>query len=213
MSDSHLEVRTNPTNVLFTSALGTSTYAGVRVEGLFIGSSGSFGTGSGNVVSLANATTAPTTNPSGGGVAYAEGGALKWRGSGGAVSTAGPVGSGTAVSQNNLWVPQQGVVTTTDDTVTTILTYSPPINSGSVIRAMVVGRNTSTDAVAIYTIVSGHTRAAAGPTAYSTTTVIEEPAAGYNAAISVSGNTLILTVLGAVGANMDWEARMEVLEN
>lgn len=213
MADSHLEVRTNPTKILFTSASGTSTYAGVQVEGLAIGSSGSFGTGSGNVISLANATTAPTTNPSGGGVAYAEDGALKWRGSGGAVSTVGAVGSGTVSTQNNLWQRFQGVVTTTDDTVTTILTYSPPINSGSVIRALVVGRNTTGDAVALYSIVSGHTRAAGNCTAYTTVTTIEEPAAGYNATITAATTTLIVTVLGAVGATLDWVAHVEILEN
>lgn len=42
------------------------------------------------VIGIANATTAPTTNPTGGGVLYAEGGALKWRGSAGTVTTLGP---------------------------------------------------------------------------------------------------------------------------
>lgn len=44
-----------------------------------------FGSGQG-VFGIANATTAPTTNPTGGGVLYAEGGALKWRGSSGTVT-------------------------------------------------------------------------------------------------------------------------------
>ena len=36
---------------------------------------------------LSNAQTVPTTNPSGGGILYAEAGALKWRGSSGTVTT------------------------------------------------------------------------------------------------------------------------------
>ena len=36
---------------------------------------------------IANAGTVPTTNPSGGGVLYSEGGALKWRGSSGTITT------------------------------------------------------------------------------------------------------------------------------
>jgi hypothetical protein len=48
--------------------------------------SGAFGGGDG-VIGLANATTVPSANPSGGGVLYAEAGALKWRGSGGTVTT------------------------------------------------------------------------------------------------------------------------------
>lgn len=50
------------------------------------GSSGSYGSGT-KVLFVANATTAPTTNPSGGGILYADAGALKWRGSSGTVTT------------------------------------------------------------------------------------------------------------------------------
>jgi hypothetical protein len=39
------------------------------------------------VMFIANATTAPTTNPTGGGLLYVEGGALKYRGSSGTVTT------------------------------------------------------------------------------------------------------------------------------
>lgn len=41
------------------------------------------------VVSIQN-TTAPSTNPTGGGFLYSEGGALKWRGSSGTVTTIAP---------------------------------------------------------------------------------------------------------------------------
>ena len=49
-----------------------------------------YGSGDGAIVAIANATTAPTTNPTGGGVIYAEAGALKYRGSSGTVTTLGP---------------------------------------------------------------------------------------------------------------------------
>ncbi|MET7933499.1 hypothetical protein [Streptomyces sp. NPDC005322] len=42
------------------------------------------------IVGLANATTVPTTNPTGGGLLYAEAGALKWRGSSGTVTVIAP---------------------------------------------------------------------------------------------------------------------------
>jgi hypothetical protein len=48
--------------------------------------SGAFGGGDG-VIGIANATTVPNSNPTGGGILYAEAGALKWRGSGGTVTT------------------------------------------------------------------------------------------------------------------------------
>lgn len=46
----------------------------------------SFGGGVG-VISIANATTVPTSSPTGGGVIYCEGGALKYRGSSGTITT------------------------------------------------------------------------------------------------------------------------------
>jgi len=48
-----------------------------------------FGGGAG-VLGIANAATVPTTNPAGGGVLYAQAGALKWRGSAGTVTTIAP---------------------------------------------------------------------------------------------------------------------------
>lgn len=54
---------------------------------LQIGSSASTQVGGGtNCLGLGNASVVPTTNPTGGGVLYAEGGALKWRGSSGTVT-------------------------------------------------------------------------------------------------------------------------------
>ncbi len=47
---------------------------------------GAFGGGDG-VIGIANAPSLPSTNPTGGGVLYAEAGALKWRGSSGTVTT------------------------------------------------------------------------------------------------------------------------------
>lgn len=46
--------------------------------------------GGATVLGIQNATTVPTSDPTGGGVAYAEGGALKYRGSGGAITTIAP---------------------------------------------------------------------------------------------------------------------------
>jgi hypothetical protein len=51
-----------------------------------IGTSDQFGSGT-LVVGLANASANPSTNPTGGGVLYADAGALKWRGSSGTVTT------------------------------------------------------------------------------------------------------------------------------
>jgi|688.fasta_scaffold12584_25 hypothetical protein len=56
-----------------------------------LGLNGAISAGGGvGIAFIANATTAPTTNPSGGGVLYCEAGALKFRGSSGTVTTLGP---------------------------------------------------------------------------------------------------------------------------
>lgn len=68
------------------SGTGT-TVMRLRSDGsVGIGTTDQFGTGA-KVIGIANATTAPTTNPTAGGVLYAEAGALKWRGSAGTVTT------------------------------------------------------------------------------------------------------------------------------
>lgn len=55
----------------------------------FGAASASFGGGA-SVIGIANATTVPTSNPTGGGILYSEGGALKWRGSSGTITTIAP---------------------------------------------------------------------------------------------------------------------------
>jgi hypothetical protein len=90
----HMVFQTGQTAVRdFVFAAGLTTAAVVAVHkgdgGLALGGAGSFGSGTGAVVSIANATAVPSTNPSGGGVLYCEGGALKYRGSSGTVTTLG----------------------------------------------------------------------------------------------------------------------------
>lgn len=71
--------------------LGTDSTDRMGIEAttfntFMLASAGSYGSGSG-VLFLGNATTAPTTNPTGGGILYVESGALKFRGSSGTVTT------------------------------------------------------------------------------------------------------------------------------
>ena len=85
--------------------IGNSTHA-IQIDGNSIqltpagGSQAGFGGGAG-VVTLANAGTAPTSNPSGGIIAYGAAGALTVRGSGGAITTASATGQGTVGTQTN----------------------------------------------------------------------------------------------------------------
>jgi hypothetical protein len=68
---------------------GASVAERIRLDNLGnmgIGTPSEFGGGV-KVVGLANATTVPASNPTAGGVLYAEAGALKWRGSSGTITT------------------------------------------------------------------------------------------------------------------------------
>lgn len=72
--------------------LETGTRILVALDGYntsFFQQVGSFGGGK-SVIFLANAITTPTTNPTGGGILYVEGGALKYRGPSGTITTIAP---------------------------------------------------------------------------------------------------------------------------
>jgi hypothetical protein len=89
-NDSDLDTGINfATDVVQLMAAGTHAFA-VEASGATGGASffgtGSYGGGSG-VIFIANRTSAPASNPAGGGILYAESGALKWRGSSGTVTT------------------------------------------------------------------------------------------------------------------------------
>jgi hypothetical protein len=73
---------TSPTETFFVKTSGQGYFA----DNLGIGTTGQFGSGNA-VIGIANASTVPTTNPTGGGVIYVEGGALKYRGSSGTITT------------------------------------------------------------------------------------------------------------------------------
>lgn len=87
-----LQMLNNSTNNLYLSDSANGTTALTAVPGAtapnlqLLSATGSHGGGAG-VIGITNASTVPTTNPTGGGILYAEGGALKWRGSGGLVTT------------------------------------------------------------------------------------------------------------------------------
>jgi hypothetical protein len=64
-----------------------SAYVGILLQ---VGGTSSTAGGGSGVLGITNAGTVPNANPAGGGVLYAEGGALKWRGSSGTVTTIAP---------------------------------------------------------------------------------------------------------------------------
>ena len=73
---------------LITDATVRAIFEATTYNTTLLANAGSYGSGSG-VLFLGNATTVPTTNPTGGGILYVEAGALKYRGSSGTVTTLG----------------------------------------------------------------------------------------------------------------------------
>ncbi|WP_405844640.1 hypothetical protein [Streptomyces sp. NBC_01518] len=74
-----VELYRSSANILATDHWFRATQ-GLRINTTSVG-------GGVGVLAMADATTAPTSNPTGGGVLYSEAGALKWRGSSGTVTT------------------------------------------------------------------------------------------------------------------------------
>jgi hypothetical protein len=87
-ASTHLADFRNSSGSSMTRVLGDGVLAALNAQ-FGTPTAESFGGGSG-VVGIRNAGTSPTTNPTNGGVLYAEAGALKWRGSAGTVTTIAP---------------------------------------------------------------------------------------------------------------------------
>jgi hypothetical protein len=85
MSGAEMRLYNAENNVLMFGTNNTERMRITAAGDIGIGGT-SFGSGA-LVMFIANATTAPTTNPTGGGILYVEGGALKYRGSSGTVTT------------------------------------------------------------------------------------------------------------------------------
>jgi len=84
----------NRLNVYGNCSIGSSLWQGITIpgnslcveSGLGVGTHDQFGSGFG-VIGIANATVIPSTDPTDAGVMFVEGGALKYRGSAGTVTT------------------------------------------------------------------------------------------------------------------------------
>jgi len=79
---------TDTANVAYLDSVNAFTNVGINsfLGTVGVGTADQFGSGV-QVMGIANATTVPTTNPTGGGVMYVEDGALKYRGSSGTITT------------------------------------------------------------------------------------------------------------------------------
>ena len=76
-------------NIIIADGAGNRRFNANSNGNIGLNGFGQYGGGAG-VVYISNATTAPTSNPVGGGILYVANGALKYRGSSGAVTTLAP---------------------------------------------------------------------------------------------------------------------------
>jgi len=91
-SDGGLQVTTSTGGALLLQCVGAGSDVQICTNGdrnTAFGQPGSYGGGK-SVIFIANATTLPSTNPTGGGVLYVNAGALTYRGSGGTITVVGP---------------------------------------------------------------------------------------------------------------------------
>jgi hypothetical protein len=68
----------------------TNRWSAVHARTYFVGNAGGAGNAGTGILSISNAVTVPATDPTAGGYLYVEGGALKYRGSSGTITTVAP---------------------------------------------------------------------------------------------------------------------------
>jgi pectate lyase-like protein len=172
----------------------------------------------GAVVALAikNRTTAPTGNPSNGGVVYEDEGTLLHRGSGGTITQIAPTGT-SAVSLPRS-VP--GTVTTTDATETTLATYTIAASTVVEIDVTVTGYRTggASGVGAVGDIVAERRRIVAKRVAGGAVIVGTPDAIGTDqfddvlllgvTTIDASGNDVRVRVTGKTDATVQWNAEV-----
>lgn len=174
-----------------------------HADGLSIGMAPSFGSGS-LVVGLANRTTAPTTAPTGGIVAYAEAGAAKvW--SPKKLRTTFSTETNNAATDQRLDAIHQSV-TTADATPTVIATYALPTACCFVARVFVTGQQTGTDATAVYSFDVTAKRAAGAcvVTAPTVTTLIDSIGVAAVPSVTNATNDVQFSVTGKAATSIDW---------
>ena len=174
-----------------------------HADGLSIGMAPSFGGGS-LVLGLANRTTAPTTAPTGGIVAYAEAGAAKVWSPKKLRTTLAPETNSAATDQRLDGIHQS--VTTAGDTPTVIATYALPTACCFVARIFVTGQQTGTDTTAVYAFDVTAKRAAGAcvVTAPTVTTLIDSIGVAAVPSVTNATNDVEFSVTGKLTTSIDW---------
>lgn len=167
------------------------------------------GTGD-RVLYIADYATAPTANPVSGQLLYAGGHALAARSPNGVTTDMSPIGVSGGLTTKH-YHHQHGRVQTTNSTYTTCATISMPVSSVAMLTAYLVGKRTDVEgnATVVYTYAACKRTGSAAPVVSSTQTGFShEDDASTNWRWSVSGNDIILEVLGVTGQTYEWDAHI-----
>lgn len=102
---------------LITDATARAVFEATTFNTTLLASAGSYGSGSG-VLFLGNATTAPTTDPTGGGILYVEASSLKFRGESGGNNTLAILGANTFTALQTVNLTALGTTPSSGATLT-----------------------------------------------------------------------------------------------
>lgn len=100
-------------------------------------------------------------------------------------------------------------VTTTDATVTSLWSFDPPLNSDTMLVALVSGHRTNGTNEGAGYVVYGRARNNAGTvTIAQAQPFISETTAAWNAAWAVVGSSMVLQVTGSAANTVNWSAEI-----
>ena len=167
------------------------------------------GTGD-RVLYIADYATAPTANPVSGQLLYAGGHALAARSPNGVTTDISPIGVSGGLTTKH-YHHQHGRVQTTNATFTTVATITIPASSVAMLTAYLVGKRTDVEGnvTSVYTYAAIKRTGSAAPVVASTQTDFsyeDDPSTNWR--WSVSGNDIILEVLGVAGQTYEWDAHI-----
>jgi len=180
----------------------------------FFGTSQQFGGGS-QVIGLANATTTPTTNPSGGGVLYESGGAFEHRGAGGADEQTAGAGEGSINTQLGRRRRRVCFLRTTNSTLATMCTYTMPASGHTVlleIHSVTTNQTTIANSGSVFQFCQFSTNGTTATLVGTSNQVTATNSAVASLSCTPSGNTVQIQVQGP-SATADSTAFVDIYEN
>lgn len=132
-----------------------------------------------------------------------------------AVATTSVAGFESTTHFDRVELLRKGAATTTDDTVTALVTHAMATYTGVVIRATIIGYNDSDDdSSASYELVAEFRRGSGSAAKKGPTTVVREreDTASWDADIALNGNSIEVQVTGQLATSIKWGCIAQIVE-